>query len=1184
MVGWDPIRWAVAWLVAIGALATVAAGAAAAPIHATEGAPFSGQVVTGCTTTAPPTIAWGDGKTSSGTIGGGGAVIGAHGYAEEGSYAGTVSGCASGSESFTILVADAALSASPAHRLGAIARTPLTATLATFADADPGGQAADYTANISWGDGRQSAGVVRVSGGGFAVSATHTYSTAGTFKAKVTIADGGGSRASATTTVDVASKARPPTAAFTLPPGPVKAGGMALFDAASSRSGGTQVSSFTWTVHGRGVDGGTASVTCDGDTSELQTSFSQIGTESVTLRLTDLSGRVTSATHTLAVTGRRLKARTGRHVSQFFLCQRGLSDAAVTATLNGGPPTGCQDQLEYYSQLVDAVGCFTVVYSLGDVPGPEYDILCPHVSPGNCALVLGNGGIIAPASLASASRASSTATAATTEPQPPPAVVAISTSEARINGLDVTPAPGSAIVLDIYGDYLVSSDATVSLLGGQLTVHQGRLDTPTYNVNGDIPLLDKDLDALEGTVPAIHKLFDLAGFQVAGTLTVDLVKHASAIGAAITLPSSFKGVTGKTLTSQVTATADNRNGLVLDHLFVSVPAAKFGGFELDNLSFCYQQHIDALYQGKPGFCQQQQGVDFGSFDPTDDPSWSATGSVNILGLGLNASPPPPIYGLGFVGSSGNLGPLQFDFGGASLGLPPPGLPIGNTGIYLSQVGAAFAVDPVRMFATATLSTTGQLLSVQGELFMVFASSVQPYTFTGSELQNIIVPLPTVTAEGFALAAGGSVMAKLPIPIVGTQTLNLANGWMMYVYPGYLAAAGDIHFDPFSGLLVVDGNIEGQFDVLKGQFDIEGNESVKTPLFSVGASTVFSSSGIGACGSVTVNYLVGQATLQAGAGYRWGNATPDFWLGVGTCDLGPYKTQISPARDAGAALTVRLGAGLPSEMIKLLGSGGAPDITITGPAGIKASTAGGGHLFPKPFAIFRVERQDVTYISIVHPPAGRYTITTNPGSAPITAVLHADAISPAVTGRVIRRKTRFSVAYDVRPEPGQRVIFTERAGRVYRVIGSTTAGHGTLAFTPAPGPGGRREIIAQIAENGTPVVLHPGRAGAGAYETVLASFNAPGPRRLAAVTHIRVRHRSTRVLVSFAGVPGARRYAVIVTLSSGLRLDFIVRRGRLVIPRVFGEMTGRVTIEALGDDDATRTGPAASAPILHDSQW
>jgi len=79
------------------------------------------------------------------------------------------------------------------------------------------------------------------------------------------------------------------------------------------------------------------------------------------------------------------------------------------------------------------------------------------------------------------------------------------------------------------------------------------------------------------------------------------------------------------------------------------------------------------------------------------------------------------------------------------------------------------------------------------------------------------------------------------------------------------------------------------------------------------------------------------------------------------------------------------------------------VTISGPAGVHASTAGGKTVYTKPFLIYPVAAQDTTYIAILHPAAGSYTITTNPASAAIARVLQADGINPSVTaGSAIAR--------------------------------------------------------------------------------------------------------------------------------------------------------------------------------------
>jgi hypothetical protein len=150
------------------------------------------------------TIDWGDGHTTSGTVGGptGGpfTVTGSHQYAEEGPYTVTVNVADDGgqttSKAGTATVGDAPLAASCATPT---VSTPMfSGSVATFTDANPGGTVADFTATIDWGDLTTSMGTVTgPTGGPFTVSGTHTFATLGSHTISVSIVDDGGSMTSA---------------------------------------------------------------------------------------------------------------------------------------------------------------------------------------------------------------------------------------------------------------------------------------------------------------------------------------------------------------------------------------------------------------------------------------------------------------------------------------------------------------------------------------------------------------------------------------------------------------------------------------------------------------------------------------------------------------------------------------------------------------------------------------------------------------------------------------------------------------------------------------------------------------------------------------------------------------------------------------------------------------------------
>jgi hypothetical protein len=1163
---------------------TTAARVLTAPdpaISTTEGELFSGPVGTA---TCPPgtpgatsgnfTINWGDGKSSPGSVRISGqniTVSGTHVYVEESPatapYGGSITGtylCGSSSQSFSAglsaFVADAPLTAA-LTLTSAFAGQAVKGQVATFTDADTGGRASDYTATINWGDGTASGGQVVRTNGGFAVNGAHTYGIKGTFGLSVRITDQGGASAMVEGPVAVTA---PATAHFTAPTS-VKAGGIASFDATASHPSGQQVVSFKWILTGPGVLGDTASVNCAGYTSELQTGFSRGGAVTAKLVVSYGSTVVSTASHRLEVSAKRLNpiaSWADSHVGQWFLCKRGAADAAIQATNKGGPPKGCQDQ--YYNFQVAAIGCFTVLGSRADIPKPEYDLLCPYFFK----LDLCSNVIISVPGLGASPRgalgADAQAVPDTKAQVPTPLPPVMSTFPVRVNGIDIAPDQSAAFVLDMNDGAMASSRAVFSLLDGRLPVKEGRLITATFNVNGDLPLFDGSLDQIINAHPGLRQLLDLAGFQIGGTLTVQLAPFKSNIGATLTLPSkigfSDPNDNTKTVTSMLTATADNKNGLVLDDLFLAVPSVNFGKtLKYDHLNFCYQRQI------VEGFCQAKTGADFGAADGTTSSSWNATVNLNLLGVDINAVPPPPDNGIGFV--DGN-------FAFAGLTANDLGIPIGHTGVVLESIGAGFGVDPTRFNGQIGISAL-HLVEIDGCMFMVFASPDQPYSFTGTELGGCGITLPTPTTQDLGIAVGGDV--GLILPAVGNQ--KLANGYVLFTDdPGYLAAGGSIHFDPLNGALVLDGRVDGQFALDgSGNFDIEGHLHVHALFIDADADGVLSSKGIGVCGSVSVF----GAHISAGAGYQWGGGI-NAW--IGSCDLSPYRVTVTSAALRGAAIPAagfRLPGGLPSEMVKVIGRGGAPDITIKGPGGIKASTNGGTSAEVKPFAIFRVASQDTTYIAIIKPPKGQYTVTANAGSPAITKVMNADGLKPSVRASLTRgRRGKLLLHFTDTRHPGQRVVFAERAKGVFRVIGTTTAARGTFTFTPAPGPGGKRSIVAEIVQDGAPVVLQPSTTS-GAGQIVVASYRAAGPPQLGRVQGLTVSHSGTQVHVSWGRAFDALGYEVTLVTSSGRHEVFRVHRTKLVISDVFGEFSGKVIVRAIGDNVHARSGPVASASFRRD---
>ncbi|MDQ2894592.1 MAG: hypothetical protein M3Y09_02925 [Actinomycetota bacterium] len=209
-------------------LAAVAGAAAGVDVSAVEGQSFTGNVVSGLSCPlANATIIWGDGISTPGASDGSTGIQGTHTYTEDGTYSGSVSytymptlrTCPTGPQtaSFQATVQDAPLTGAGINVSGTAGQS-LTAVVAHIADTNPNASASDFSAQITWGDGTSSAGIVsNTTSGGFDVTGTHTYATGGNYPITTNITDTGGSRTTATAKATVTA-ATTATTTTTAPP------------------------------------------------------------------------------------------------------------------------------------------------------------------------------------------------------------------------------------------------------------------------------------------------------------------------------------------------------------------------------------------------------------------------------------------------------------------------------------------------------------------------------------------------------------------------------------------------------------------------------------------------------------------------------------------------------------------------------------------------------------------------------------------------------------------------------------------------------------------------------------------------------------------------------------------------------------------------------------------------------
>jgi hypothetical protein len=149
----------------------------------------------------------------------------------------------------------------------------------------------------------------------------------------------------------------------------------------------------------------------------------------------------------------------------------------------------------------------------------------------------------------------------------------------------------------------------------------------------------------------------------------------------------------------------------------------------------------------------------------------------------------------------------------------------------------------------------------------------------------------------------------------------------------------------------------------------------------------------------------------------------------------------------------------------------------------------------------------------------------------------------------------TLVYSLRRNPGQRVTFYETGPESFGRIGVAAGERGTLDFTAADGPRGRRTIEAQVESFGLP------RAAVD-----VTTYSAPGPIKPGKPRKLRLRRRGSKLLVSWRQARYAKSYLVATKLKDGRRIGIVTKRTRAKLANVPGIDSGQVRVAGLTADN------------------
>ena len=678
--------------------------------------------------------------------------------------------------------------------------------------------------------------------------------------------------------------------------------------------------------------------------------------------------------------------------------------------------------------------------------------------------------------------------------------------EINLYGLRIIPEAGSKIIMDPKALRIDTTGAVRVVVSaasiGEITLWRGEIH--------------RDLSAVRpGTTlfqfPIGEYATKVLGFGVGADIRVRLERDGVHIPLSLNLPPALGGFAGR---AELVATRDR--GLDAGSLHI-----EFGPIPL---GFLLVNRVELDYIGQGDI-------------------WRGGGTVTVQPAGgrLDAS-------------------VEFragDFNGARISLTPVRpIPIGPF-VYLLQIGGGFTIDPIHIEASARIAAGAAI----DETAPVLVNGTFGMTFPKSGL---------VTFE-----ASGTLDMFF---------FRIGSGFLKFQVDSYATFGGQV--GPLSlGPLSMDAQLNGFVDALSGQFgaDFAGKVqlcidlTVDTACASAGSNVAVSNVGFAACAKLEV-----VEEFTAGVRSPWKDFDPSVLNNTAAaiyalithtaipCNTDGYS--VPPPRPASARVAqsggqvVRVPAGVPSYTVLLIGEGGQPQVTATGPGGAVVRS---GERPTKTGFTATVGNMPATYLVLTKPRAGDWTIVPNQGSPAIRQTLTAGGYRPAtVTARVTGSGRKRTITYRTRNlGHGQRVVFAERGKFGTRLVGATTKRRGKLRYTIADAKGGRRRVLAMVQKDG----LETGRR-------VVGSYKAPGPVRPGKPGPVRAARKGKDVTVRWGAARGAASYTVTIRGRHGTKLGRFVGRGTRKIRFARIRRDERLTVRVYALSKKYRRSPTARAVL------
>jgi hypothetical protein len=365
--------------------------------------------------------------------------------------------------------------------------------------------------------------------------------------------------------------------------------------------------------------------------------------------------------------------------------------------------------------------------------------------------------------------------------------------------------------------------------------------------------------------------------------------------------------------------------------------------------------------------------------------------------------------------------------------------------------------------------------------------------------------------------------------------------------------GTAHFGiDLAGVLTADATVTADY-LSSSRWDVEGEGHAALLGVSVDGQIVASDRGVGACvdafGVVHIGVVISSN----------GDVKPFF----DTCDITGARDVLPKVRTAGTplggetptatsnTLSVRVDAG-KAVFFGVKGVSGPPAFTLVGPKGQRRDVPSTGGTLSKTVAILHDAKNAITYVGIPHPAAGTWHVVAAPGSQ-LTELRTGVARPPAaVTAKVVRHGSSYTLSYKGPKVAGQSVDLVERGRNGLRLLATVKGGgNGSFTFVPTPGSTAPREIEAMVSQDGLPRT----ELKAGSYRTP----QVKAPRKAPKATVVR---KGGSVVVRWSPVAGADHYLATIRTSDGRARSFLTKGLSVSLGKVALTSTATVTVRGM----------------------